>query len=67
MPEYVIHSTVDIYADNTLIYARNTDVNVTDKCLNEDMESIAKWLDNNHMKANVSQTYVAWDSNKQNQ
>ncbi len=58
MPEYVKHSTVDMYADDTLIYVSHTDVNVIEKCLNEDLESIAKWLDNNHMKANVSKTKV---------
>ena len=32
------------------------DIDVIDKCLNEDLASLSKWLDRNLMKANVSKT-----------
>ncbi len=58
MPEIINHSTVDMYADDTLMYVSHDDINVIEKCLNEDLESLAIWLDNNRMKANVSKTKI---------
>ena len=58
MPEYILNSTVDMYADDTLMYVCHKDVNVIEKCLNEDLVSLSKWLDNSLMKANVSKTKV---------
>ena len=58
MPDYIKHSTVDMYADDTLIYVSNHNVNEIENCLNEDLVSLTKWLDNNLMKANVSKTKV---------
>ena len=45
-----------MYADDTLIYVRHNDIDVIEKCLNEDLASLSKWLDRNVMKANVSKT-----------
>ncbi len=58
MPGNIMNSTVDMYADDTLIYVSNKDVNVIEKCLNEDLVSLGKWLDDNLMKVNVSKTKV---------
>ncbi len=58
MPGNIMNSTVDMYADNTLIYVSNKDVNVIEKYLNEDLVSLGKWLDDNLMKVNVSKTKV---------
>ena len=58
MPENILNSTVDMYADDTLIYMCHEDPNVIAKCLNEDLASLSKWLDDNLMKANVSKTKI---------
>ena len=58
MPDLIKHSTVDMYADDTLLYVSHEDVKMIEKYLNEDLESLSKWLDKNHMKANVSKTKV---------
>ena len=58
MPEYITNCTVDMYADDTLIYVCHKDINVIEKCLNEDLVSVSRWLDDNLMKANVSKTKV---------
>ena len=58
MPNDLKHSTVDIYADDTLIYVYHKDVNVIEKKLNEDLHNLSIWLVNNHMKVNVNKTKV---------
>ena len=44
-----------MYADDTSIYVCHNDIDVIEKCLNEDL-SLSRWLDRNLMKANVSKT-----------
>ena len=56
MPVDLKHSVVDMYADDTLIYVCDKDVNVIENRLNEDINILCKWLENNLMKANVSKT-----------
>lgn len=56
MSDSVLNCTVDMYADDTLIYVCDKDVNVIEKCLNDDLKCISNWLQNNLMKANVSKT-----------
>ena len=58
MPNDLKHSTVDMYANDTLIYVCHKDVNVIEKKLNEDLHNLSIWLVNNHMKVNVSKTKV---------
>ena len=56
MPKNIINSSTDMYADDTLIYVCHIDIDVIEKCLNEDFTSLSKWLDRNLMKANVSKS-----------
>ena len=58
MPNCIKHSTVDMYADDTLIYVSHNNVDLIEKYLNEDLECLTKWLENNRMKANVNKTKV---------
>ncbi len=58
MPKNIGNSTVDMYADDTLIYVSHKDVDVIEKYLNEDLACLGKWLDDNLMKVNVSKTKV---------
>ena len=58
MPNNLLYSTVDMYADDTLIYVCHKDVNVIEKKLNEDLQNLSNWLVNNHMKVNVNKTKV---------
>ena len=54
MPMNIVNSLIDMYADDTLIYVCYNDIAVIEKCLNEDLASLTKWLNMNLMKANVS-------------
>ena len=56
MPKNIVNCSIDMYADDTLIYVCHNDIDVIEKCLNEDLASLSKWLDRNVMKANVSKT-----------
>ena len=58
MPNDLKHSTVDMYADDTLIYVCHKDTNVIEKKLNEDLHNLSIWLVNNHINVNVSKTKV---------
>ena len=58
MSDSIMNSTVDMYADDTLIYFCHRDVKTIETCLNNDLASLSKWLDDNLMKANVSKTNV---------
>ena len=52
------HSIVDMYADDTLVYVCDKDINVIENYLNKDITVLCKWLDDNLMKANVNKTKV---------
>ncbi len=39
-----------MYADGTFMYVSHEDINVIEKCLNDDLEPIAMRLDKNRMK-----------------
>ena len=58
IPKNIVNCSVDMYAYDTLIYVCHNDIDVIEKCLNEDLASLSKWLDRNVtcMKANVSKT-----------
>ena len=56
MPKNIAKCSIDMYADDTLIYVCHNDIDVIEKCLNEDLASLSTWLDRNLMKANVSKT-----------
>ena len=47
-----------MYADDTLIYVCSKDVKEIENNLNEDLNTLCKWFDNNLMKANVKKTKV---------
>ena len=57
MSDSIVSSTVDMYADDTLIFL-SKDVKTIETCLNDDLAFLNKWLDDNLMKANVSNTKV---------
>ena len=56
MPKNIVNCSIDMYADDTLIYVCHNDIDVIEKCLKEDLPSFSIWLDRNLMKANVSKT-----------
>ena len=58
MQNNVLHSTVDMYADDTLVYVCHKDVNVIEKKLNEDLQNLSNWLVKNYMKVNVNKTKI---------
>ena len=42
MPKNVVNCSIDMYADDTLIYVCHNDIDVIEKCLNEDLASPSK-------------------------
>ena len=58
MPNNILNCTVDMYADDTLLYICNENVDVIERFLNEDLISLSKWLNENLMKVNVNKTKV---------
>ena len=58
LSDSIIKSTVDMYADDTLIYFCHNDVKTIETCLTDNLASLSKWLDENLMKVNVSRTKV---------
>ena len=47
MSKSVINCSVDMYADDTLMYFchNNVNVNVIEQCINEDLVLLYNWLD----------------------
>ena len=58
MSDSILNSTLDMYADDSLIYFCHKDVKTIETCLNNDIVSLSKWLYDNLTKENVSKTKV---------
>ena len=54
--ENIVNSSIDMYADDTLICVCLDDIVVIEKFLNEDLASLSSWLDMNLVKGNVSKS-----------
>jgi len=56
LPSSVNHSQVSLYADDTTVYFAHRDPSVVMNMLNEDLTTVAQWIENNELKLNVSKT-----------
>ena len=54
----VKYCQVQLYADDTLLYASGPTVNVVESKLSEDMERIITWLNGNYLFLNYEKTKV---------
>ena len=60
LPSVVRKCSVNLYADNTTIYASNEDPSLVGKHLEEDLGAIATWINTNGLKMNVAKTQLIW-------
>ena len=52
MSLYLENSSLDLYADDSTLYKNGNDIRIIKSCLQNDMENIEKWCENNCMKLN---------------
>lgn len=50
------HSVINLYADDTLIYVSDEDVNVAASLLQDDINEVVSWFTKNKLTTNVSKT-----------
>ena len=58
LPSVVRKCTVNLYADDTTIYASSEDPCLVEKHLEEDLGAIATWINTNSLKMNVAKTQL---------
>jgi hypothetical protein len=56
MPNIVKHCKIILYADDTLLYYSSNLVKDIELCVNEDLHSICKWLDENLLTLNCAKS-----------
>ena len=56
MPNIVKHCKIILYADDTLLYYSSNSVKDIELCVNEDLHSICKWLDENLLTLNCAKS-----------
>ncbi len=60
-----IKQILDLYADDTTLQASDPDLSVLEQKLNEDLESLSKWLDENRLVLNTDKTVCMFLSTHQ--
>lgn len=58
LPSVVRKCTVNLYADDTTIYASNEDPSLVEKHLEEGLGGIATWINTNSLEMNVAKTQL---------
>ena len=58
MPTILTHCSIEMYADDTLLYTYGKDVEKIKHALNNDLKQLENWLRLNQMHVNVSKTKV---------
>ncbi len=58
MPDVISKCNMEMYADDTLMYAHGTDLDKLKNILNNDLKQLEQWLQRNKMKVNVAKTKV---------
>ena len=56
MPNFVKHCKIILYADDTLLYYSSNSIKDIELCVNEDIHSICKWLDENLLTLNCAKS-----------
>ena len=57
-PSVVKHSKINLYADDTSIYASHRNPAIVVNMLEEDLRDIGEWIDGNGMQMNVAKTQL---------
>ena len=55
-PTAVIHCSVSLYADDTVLYCYSSNIKDLENALNEDLSRIALWLNQNKLTLNIEKT-----------
>ena len=58
LPSVVRKCSVNLYADDMTIYVSNEDPSLVGNQLEEDLEGIAIWINNNGLKMNIAKTQL---------
>ncbi len=64
MPSVVTTCSINMYADDTALYASDTETTVAAKKVTEDLSAITKWCTDNYLRINQSKTYAMFLSRK---
>lgn len=56
MPEVLENVTINLFADDTLLYITGKDMNEIANKMNSELKSVVNWLDSNKLKLNVQKT-----------
>ena len=67
MPVGLKYVTIDMYADDTLVYMCGKDPNEIANSLNDDLKALNTWFKDNLMKVNADKTKVMFLGTPQNQ
>jgi hypothetical protein len=58
LPNVVNHCRINLYADDTIIYACSKDPNLVSMHLQKDLESIMDWVTRNGLEVNIAKTQL---------
>ena len=58
MPRAILHSCINMYADDTEIHYANKELSMVEKRLQEDLYALESWMSSNWLKFNVKENHV---------
>lgn len=67
LPDVVEHCTVDLYADDTAIYASGEDPGTVGSGLEQDLQWVSNWIATNGLRMNISKTQLMVLSSRKKQ
>ena len=67
LPDVVKHCTVNLYADDTAIYASDEDPGTVGSELEQDLQRVSNWIATNGLRMNISKTQLMVLSSRKKQ
>ena len=67
LPDVVEHCTVNLYADDTAIYASDEDPGTVGSELEQDLQQVANWISTNGLRMKISKTQLMVLSSRKKQ
>ena len=58
MPRAILHSCINMYADDTEIHYANKELSLVEKRLQEDLYALESWMSSNRLKFNVKKSCI---------
>ena len=58
MPRAILHSCINMYADDTEIHYANKELSMVEKRLQEDLYALESWMSSNRLKFNVKKSCI---------